>query len=251
MIFLFTDFGLEGPYLGQVKAVLHQEAPGVPVVDLMADAPAHDPHSAAYLLAAMVPPRSKGDVFLAVVDPGVGSDRAALVVEADGRWFIGPDNGLLAVVAKQAELAEISQTEWRPKRLSNSFHGRDLFAPIAAHLAKGEAPPGPLKPRTSITGANWAADLPRIIYVDRFGNAMTGLRAKNIPDKAGIKVGNRDLPRARTFSEVAPGEAFWYENANGLAEVAVNQGRADDELQIGVGHPVAVMMTSQRSLTWS
>lgn len=251
MIFLFTDYGLEGPYLGQVKSVLHQDAPGVRVIDLMADAPAHDPHSAAYLLAAMVPARTQGDVFLAVVDPGVGSDRAALVVEANGRWFVGPDNGLLAVVVKQAELAEVSETQWRPKNLSNSFHGRDLFAPIAARLAKEESPPGPLKPRETITGANWAADLPRIVYLDRFGNAMTGLRAKEIPDKAELQVGGRNLSKSRTFSDVAQGEAFWYENANGLVEVAVNQGRADEVLRLGIGDPVAVIMPSQRGLTWN
>ncbi|MDJ0611876.1 MAG: SAM-dependent chlorinase/fluorinase, partial [Kiloniellales bacterium] len=91
MILLFTDFGLEGPYLGQVRSVLHREAPGVPVIDLVADAPAFDPRAAAYLLAALAPAFPAGSLFLAVVDPGVGSDRPALAIEAGGQWFVGPD----------------------------------------------------------------------------------------------------------------------------------------------------------------
>src|SRR5947208_3385010 len=98
MIVLFSDFGLEGPYTGQVKAVLHQTAPGVPVIDLFADLPAGQPKPAAYLLAAYgiwFPP---GTVLLAVVDPGVGGTRAAVIVEAEDRWYIGPDNGLFELV---------------------------------------------------------------------------------------------------------------------------------------------------------
>ncbi|MDH3597421.1 MAG: SAM-dependent chlorinase/fluorinase, partial [Rhodospirillales bacterium] len=142
MIVLFTDFGLDGPYVGQMKAVLHAEAPGVPLIDLMADAPAFDARAAAYLLAAYAPAFPAGCVFLAVVDPGVGGPRLPLAVEADARWFVGPDNGLLAPTARRAEAARTWQVTWRPDRLSASFHGRDLFAPVAARLALGEEPPG-------------------------------------------------------------------------------------------------------------
>jgi S-adenosylmethionine hydrolase len=106
MILLFTDFGYEGLYVGQMKAVLARDAPNVPVIDLMHDAPAHDPRSAAYLLAALVPEMPEGAVCLAVVDPGVGSDRTPLVVNADGRWFVGPDNGLFEIVQRRAKHAE-------------------------------------------------------------------------------------------------------------------------------------------------
>ncbi len=141
MIILFTDFGLHGPYTGQMKAVLHREAPGVPIVDLFADAPAGDPKAASYLLAAYDDWFGPGTVFLCVVDPGVGGARPALIVEADGRWYVGPGNGLFELVLRRAREARRWDIAWRPERLSASFHGRDLFAPVAAMLARGERPP--------------------------------------------------------------------------------------------------------------
>jgi len=137
MIVLCTDFGPTGPYLGQVKAVLARAAPAVPVIDLFADLPAFAPRLSAYLLAAYADWFEAGDVILAVVDPGVGGPRGALVVEADGRWFVGPDNGLLELVLRRAERARCFAITWRPPALSATFHGRDLFAPVAARLADG------------------------------------------------------------------------------------------------------------------
>src|SRR5262249_10747338 len=102
MIVLFSDFGLEGPYTGQVKTVLYRNAPDVPVIDLFADAPAGKPKPGAYLLAAYGAWFPPGTVLLAVIDPGVGGARAAVVVEADGRWYVGPDNGLFEIVARRA-----------------------------------------------------------------------------------------------------------------------------------------------------
>ena len=142
MIVLCTDFGPAGPYVGQVKAVLAREAPGVPVIDLFADLPPFRPQLAAYLLAAYGETFVAGDVILAVVDPGVGSARAALALEADGRWYVGPDNGLFEIVQRRAGAAQCWTIDWRPPAMSATFHGRDLFAPVAARLARGEPPPG-------------------------------------------------------------------------------------------------------------
>jgi S-adenosyl-L-methionine hydrolase (adenosine-forming) len=241
MIASFTDFGLEGPYTGQVKAVLYQTAPAVPVVELFADAPAGRPKPAAYLLAAYggwFPPAT---VFLAVVDPGVGGRRAPVIVEADGRWYVGPDNGLFELVMRRADGARTWEILWRPETLSASFHGRDLFAPVAGWLARGERPAH--KPRAPEIGghAEWPDDLPEIVYVDRYGNAMTGLRGGMLPNDARLAVSGCVLRRAHTFSDVPAGEAFWYENSNGLAEIAVNAGRASDTLQLAIGSPVAVL----------
>jgi len=135
MIVLFTDFGVEGPYIGQMKAVLAREAPSEVVIDLFANAPSFDAQSAAYLLAAYSAEFSVGTVFLAVVDPGVGSERRAAAVLVDGRWFVGPDNGLFNVVAMRARDVQWWDLTWRPEHLSASFHGRDLFAPVAARLS--------------------------------------------------------------------------------------------------------------------
>jgi len=240
MIVLFTDFGLAGPYVGQMKAVLHNDAPQHPVVDLMADAPRFDPKASAYLLAAYASGFACGSVFLCVVDPGVGGARAPLAIEADGRWYVGPDNGLLALVARRAAAVRAWHLTWRPERLSASFHGRDLFAPVAARLAAGQAPPGEAIEPAALAGSDWPDDLAEIVYLDSYGNAMTGLRASGLAPQSRLRVAGHRLSPSRTFSDVAPGQAFWYENANGLAEVAVNQGSAVAALGLAVGQTVAV-----------
>jgi S-adenosylmethionine hydrolase len=240
MIVLFTDFGLEGPYTGQIKAVLATEAPSVPVIDLFADAPAGDPRAAAYLLAAYDDRFRDGTVFLGVVDPGVGTARLPIVLQADGRWYVGPDNGLFALVARRASRTRVWEITWRPPLLSASFHGRDLFAPVAARLARGEVRPGAARDGLAVAAADWPDDLAEIVYVDHFGNAVTGMRAGALPADATLAAAGRALTRARTFGAVEPGSAFWYENSNGLAEIAVAGGRADRTLGLAIGAPVAV-----------
>jgi len=241
LIVLFTDFGLCGPYTGQMKAVLAREAPGMDVIDLFADAPAYDAQASAYLLAAYIGEFASGTVFLCVVDPGVGSDRAPCVVHADGRWFVGPDNGLFELVVRRArDQVRCWRIDWVPSRLSATFHGRDLFAPVAAQLARGETPAGEPVAVDVMRHSDWPDDLPRIIYIDVYGNAMSGMRAARVPASARVVVGRARVRRARTFSDVPEGEAFWYENANGLLEIAVNRGRASDLPSLSLGMPVAI-----------
>src|SRR5438445_393973 len=151
MIVLFTDFGLEGPYTGQMKAVLHQMAPGIPTIDLFADAPAGNPKAAAYLLAAYAQWFAGGTTFLCIVDPGVGGPRPPVILEADGCWYVGPGNGLFEFVERRAAKARSFDIEWKPENLSASFHGRDLFAPVAAMLARGDAPPA-ARSKSSVDG---------------------------------------------------------------------------------------------------
>ena len=132
---------------------------------------------------------------------------------------------------------------WQPAVISASFHGRDLFAPVAARLARGESPPGEPLDGSQIVGGDWPDDLAEIIYLDHFGNAMTGLRAAKLASKTRLAVGGQVLARARTFFDVPEGAAFWYENANGLAEIAVNGGRADRELDLAIRSEVKVFET--------
>lgn len=237
---MFTDFGPAGPYVGQMRAVLLTATQRTPVIDLLNDAPSRDPRASAYLLAPLVEEFPAKTVFLCVVDPGVGSERKPLVVDADGRWFVGPDNGLFEIVMRRASYAQAWQVDWRSDHLSASFHGRDLFAPVAAQLANGASPPGREIDTATIRHPDWPDDLDRIVYIDHFGNAMTGRRATTVPQEANLRAAGQWLYRARTFSDRAPGEAFWYENANGLAEIAVNQGRANERLGLAVGDPVLV-----------
>jgi hypothetical protein len=123
MIVLLTDFGLDGPYTGQMKAVLHQMVPGRSIIDLFADAPIRNPKASAYLLAAYAVWFPAGTVFLCVVDPGVGGARPPVIVEADGRWYVGPGNGLFELVQRRAGEARSWNIDWKPERLSASFHG--------------------------------------------------------------------------------------------------------------------------------
>jgi len=240
MIVLFTDFGLAGPYTGQMKAVLAREAPGVPVIDLFADAPSRNPKAAAYLLAAYAAWFPRGTVFLCVVDPGAGGKRAALAVEADGRWYVGPENGLFELVRRRSKMTRVFQITEQPPDLSASFHGRDLFAPAAARLARGERPRMVERDPSFGRYPDWPDDLAEIIYIDHYGNALTGLRASAVPANAILVAGGERITRARTFSDLPAGAPFWYENSNGLAEIAVNLGRADDALGLGVGSEVAL-----------
>ncbi|MEQ8697077.1 MAG: SAM-dependent chlorinase/fluorinase [Bauldia litoralis] len=244
MIVLYTDFGLAGPYVGEMKAVLARAAPGVRVIDLMHDAPAHDPRPAAYLLAALADPVRfpDGTVFVGVVDPGVGTDRPAVALEADGRWFVGPHNGLFELIARRAGTCRWHAIAWRPETLSASFHGRDLFAPVAARLAGADRTglADTLGADVDRPGAAWPDDLAEVIYVDAFGNAMTGLRVSRLPENASLSAGGAKLRRYRTFGDAPAGEPFWYENSLGLAEISVNRGSAARILTLGPGTPVSV-----------
>jgi len=242
MIVLFTDFGLTGPYTGQVKAVLARLAPGVPVIDLMADAPACQPQPAAYLLAAHLDLFGPDDVVVAVVDPGVGSARAPLLVEADGLRLVGPDNGLLVPTLQRARDPRAWTIGGRPQRLSDTFHGRDLFAPVAARLAGGDGLAANPSPRAleSLVGWDWPEDLAAVCYLDPYGNATTGVRAATLPAAATLEVAGRRLPRGRTFSDVPPGSPLWYANSSGLVEIALNGGRADHALGLSIGTPVTI-----------
>jgi S-adenosylmethionine hydrolase len=240
MLVLFTDFGLAGPYTGQMKAVLARESPGLPVIDLFADAPSRNPKAAAYLLAAYAAWFPAGTVFLCVVDPGVGGARAAVALEADGRWYVGPDNGLFELVRRRATNACLFEITAQPPDLSASFHGRDLFAPVAARLARGERPQMVERDAGFGRYPDWPDDLAEIVYIDHYGNAMTGLRASAVPTSATLIAGGTRIERARTFSEVSAGAPLWYENSNSLVEIAVNLGRADEVLGLRVGTPLRV-----------
>lgn len=248
MILLFTDFGYEGPYVGQMKAVLAESARATPVIDLMHDAPKCDPASSAYLLAALLPRIPEGAIVVGVIDPGVGTDRPARVLEADGRRFVGPGNGLFEIVERRSARTRLYNVTWQPRSLSASFHGRDLFAPVAARLANGLPVPGaatPVSHGPDRKEAEWPDDLDRVIYVDGFGNAMTGRRAETLEGNTQIIVNGKTLPRARTFGEVPQGTAFWYENSVGLVEIAVNQASAADTLGLSIGAEVAIATGSR------
>lgn len=239
-IVLFTDFGPSGPYIGQMESVLRLTAPNVPVINLLSNAPTADPRLSSYLLAALRYSFPVSSIFLAVVDPGVGSERRAVVLRADGQTFVGPDNGLLNTVAVQSEDVQWLEIIWKPEHCSTSFHGRDLFAPIAAKLAVNAAD-DLMRPLCRDDLADWPQDLAEVIYFDYYGNAMTGLRHhKNLADKI-LKVNGIEIKQADTFSAVTEQQAFWYKNSSGLVEIAVNKGCAEKQLDLKPGMPITFL----------
>lgn len=238
MIVLFTDFGVRDPYVGQVKARLAEHAPAQLVVDLLHEVPDFNPHAGAHLLAALASGFPPGSVFLAVVDPGVGTPRDAVVVMAGGRWFVGPDNGLLSVMAARHADARVWRIDWKPENLSSTFHGRDLFALIAADIARGEFPADKVSPADTLKVAFDAGDLARVIYVDHYGNAWTGVRS--VPTNARVSAAGELFKHSESFGFVGKGEGFWFINSVGLLELAVNRGSAADTFGLKVGDPVQV-----------
>ena len=235
MIFLFTDFGAADIYVGQLKIALHQRAPKVPVVDLLHDAPAFNVKAGAHLLTALAAQIPEGGVTLAVVDPGVGGPRDAVAVNADGRWYVGPDNGLISVAAARGSNVEVFSIGWRPDELSASFHGRDLFAPVAGMIASGGRRAAKLKRKAQLAVRFGAEDLAEVIYVDHFGNLVTWLRAGAVPKERAFVVSGRRISYAKVYSQVAAGEAFWYENSLGLVEIAANSASAQQKLGLAPG----------------
>ncbi len=240
MIALFTDFGHHGPYLGQMQSCLFQKAPTTSVINLFSDVPSYNIKAAAYLLAAYNSGFAHNTVFLCVVDPGVGDEkRKPVVLKTKQAWYVGPENGLFNVVAAQQGVESYWEIIWRPETLSASFHGRDLFAPIAAAIASDNDYQALLNPRTVPTAVSKTPiSIEQIIYIDHFGNLITGMRAGQLHKTDEIVLQRHRIGYARTFSSVSKGQCFWYENANGLIEIAVNQGNAKKELNVDVGDTI-------------
>ena len=235
MIALFTDYGLQGPYLGQVEAVLHKLLPTEKVINLLADAPRNNPKASAYLLAAFSRALTTDaeTIFFSVIDPGVGSFQdPPVIIKADGQWYLGPDNGLFDIVYRRSSGVECWRLDWRPETLSASFHGRDLYAPAVAMIRKNENP-GDIIPWKDRHG--WPDDLNEIVYVDHFGNCMTGIRSEFQSDIGVIKINGITIPFADTFSSVPHGTAFWHGNSQGLIEIALNGGNAAKQLNLEIG----------------
>ena len=242
-VFLFTDFGSADIYVGQVKAALHAHAPGCAVIDLLNDAPAFDIRASAHLLAALVRYLPAASVVLGVVDPGVGSAREAVALEADGRWLVGPDNGLFSILRARSGSSTSYALDWLPPPASASFHGRDLFAPAAGAIATRRVDMHARATKRALSVELDAADLARVIYVDHYGNALTGVRAATVDSRATVRIKNRDLDRARVFSDVPRSEIFWYENSIGLIEIAANQASASALLGLAIGDEITFSKT--------
>ncbi|WP_135078194.1 SAM-dependent chlorinase/fluorinase [Terasakiella sp. SH-1] len=236
MIVTFTDFGVTGPYLGQMKARILEYNPASSIIDLMVDVPAFNIEAASLLLDGLICEMPQGCVYLCVVDPGVGGSRKPICLKCDECWFVGPDNGIFtSILARYADV-EAYEILWRPDALSHSFHGRDLFAPVAAMLSKGQDFPRQQLEISELKKNIIKDKIVNIIYIDVYGNCWTSLREGDFPKERVLRVQGHRIAYADVFCQTQPGEAFWYYNSSGFVEIAVNQGNAARHFGLEIGN---------------
>ena len=260
IIGLLTDFGLKDPYVAIMKAVILNINPSVEVIDISHEVEKFNIAEASFILAASLKYFPRGTVFVVVVDPGVGSSRRALIIQTKNFTFIGPDNGVLIPAAIKdgiKNLYEILNKNFFLKPLSSTFHGRDIFAPVAAYLTLGTPPEilGRKIDLNSIVKPSWARSKISknkvegyFVYFDGFGNASTNIPADEVPWlKYGIRVRVNIHDKAsliirflRAYSEVEEGETLLVTNSFGFLELAVNKGSARRKYNLKYGDKVTI-----------
>jgi S-adenosyl-L-methionine hydrolase (adenosine-forming) len=245
LITLLTDFGTTDAYVAEMKGRLLSLAPDAQLVDVSHTLAPGDVRAAAYIIGRVWRQFAEGTVHLAVVDPGVGTDRKALAVAAHGHYFIGPDNGILSSVIRDAKVSIASLPI--PDGVSSTFHGRDVFAPAAAALARGsglgeigEVFTGvPVRISTREPYHEGKTLIGEVIYVDRFGTLVTNFNADNLPEYASVEIEGVDIGKLRrTYGDVPTGGLVAYLGSGGDVEIAVRDGSAARRFGIGVGGKV-------------
>ena len=244
LITLLTDFGTADGYVGEMKGVLASLAPQSAVVDIAHDVAPQDVEGARLALARYLRRFPEGTVHVVVIDPGVGSGRGALAAASEGRFLVGPDNGVLSPALLHADARCVSLSI--PASAAPTFHGRDVFAPAAAQLALGAAletlgvvTEDPVIGRTpEATRRTDGAVQGEVITVDRFGNAVTNLLAMR---GGQVQVNGFSLVLRRTYADVAQGEPLALVGSSGLVEIAVRDGSAAEQLGLRRGSGVALL----------
>ena len=257
VVTLTTDFGLRDPFVGVMKGQMLLRFREVTVVDLTHEVLAHWPAEAGFWLARSFRYFPAGTVHVAVVDPGVGTSRDIAVVECEGHVFLAPDNGLLGSVVETASQATLRRVDAAAlARIhvgtpSATFHGRDIFAPMAAELAAGRIQPSDLGPVVTELIPGWLEEpvvgqgqvTGSIVTVDNFGNLISNIDASlltSIPH-AVVRVAGKEFPLRRTYADVRPGDYLALVNSFGVVEVARAEQSAAEGLGLDRGAPIAVV----------
>lgn len=261
VIALITDYGYRDPYVGVVKSVIKTINPLVELIDITHEITRHDVYEAAVVLLVSAEYFPRRTIFVCIVDPGVGSERKALVIETNNYYLIGPDNGCLTLLARKdgvKRVFDISSTRFTLREVSHTFHGRDVFAPVSAYLSLGYSPdtlgvevsvneikqldiPEPVVSEREVEGI--------VLYIDIYGNIMTNINNKllNI-----LKVNTGDLLKivtesktitckyVKSFSYVNPGEYACYINSWNYFEIAINRGNAAENLEVNKGNRIVI-----------
>ena len=238
IVALLSDFGSLDPYVGVMKGVILTRAPQTRLIDLTHEVPPGNLTAAAFLLRSAIPFFPVGAVFLCVVDPGVGSARKAIAMEAGGHFFVGPDNGLFPAALEGIPLGrsvEMKNPKYRLKEVGATFHGRDVFAPAAAALASGVSlsrlgpsakglVPGAI-PIPARTKSGWRGE---VIWIDRFGNLITNLDSSHVRRDSTVQVGGKKIRGLSThYAQKPKGKPLALMGSTGFLEVSIRRGRAD------------------------
>ena len=253
IITLTTDFGLTDPFVGIVKGVILRIAPDVQVVDITHDIRSYDINEGIFVLNSAYRYFPAGTIHVVIVDPGVGSSRRAIAASVRDHYFVGPDNGVLSGIFEGdtsiASVYEITNDSLFEHPVSRTFHGRDIFATTAAHLARGT----PIEsvgeritdfiikslPQPRPAGADRL--LASVLRIDKYGNIITNLRSRDLHKDFSLRVAGLDITQlCHSFSESQPGEFFAIEGSTGFIEIALNQGSAADRLRVARGAEIEV-----------
>lgn len=256
VVTLLTDFGNRDAYVAAMKGVILGINPEAVLVDITHEIPPQDVQTGAFVLAAAAPYFPRAAIHLAVVDPGVGGPRRGLAARAGGQFFVGPDNGLFHVIFREVadlSLVSLENPEYFRPEVSPTFHGRDIFAPVAAHLSRGISladlgPPVANPVPLFLPSPAFMSDAARgtVVHVDRFGNLVSNIRWTALLEwLAGrhcrLRVGSHLIRGLScTYADAAPGEVLALGGSHGYLEIAVNRASAAAQLEAGVGAPVTV-----------
>ncbi len=261
VITLLTDYGIKDSYVAEMKGAILRIAPGATLVDISHDVGNYDIEEGAFHIARSAPYFPEGTAHVGVVDPGVGSERKSIIIQAKGAWLVGPDNGLLAPAADRLgvkKVFEITKRDLLPEKISDVFDGRDTFGPAGALLSIGVHPEEMgveiheyirLESYQPTVSENEAEAT--IIHVDGFGNLVTNVTYE-VLNGLGVEAGTTimaivrnealELPYVRRFSAVPEGELLLLVAGGGYLELAVNQGNASDRLGISKGERVRLIV---------
>ena len=256
MITLTGDFGLKDPYVAEMKGVILTINPKATIIDITHEVEKFNIRMAAFMLAAAAPYFSQGTVHLAVVDPGVGTKRRAILIQTKKSFFVGPDNGILILAAQNQGIKHVYQLtshSFMLAKISSTFHGRDIFAPVAAHLDKGLPPSefgpeikDPINPEFNIIKRTNSSIIGRVMHIDGFGNIITNINEtemiQNYSETVNVTLHNFSLKLtfAKAYAQAKPNEPIALIGSHGFLEIALNQGSAAEKFRVKPGDKVTV-----------
>lgn len=257
MITLTTDFGLKDPYVAEMKGVIYSVNPAANIVDVSHQIDRYNLRMAAFVLVSAAPYFPKGAVHVAVVDPGVGTARRAIVVQTKQAFFVGPDNGSL-MLAAQAQgidhIYELTNPDYMLPKVSSTFHGRDIFAPAAAYLDKGIKPKefgaeiiDPVTPKFANVEHKNGCIFGEVLHVDGYGNVITNISQAEVSEAKSVKVNlhhvSLHLNCSKTYGESKPQEPLALVGSHGFLELALNQGSFSEKYRVNPGDKLEAVLS--------